>query len=285
MHRNVKYLLTAAGQETILPTLPKLSCPFKKTKQEFVETRTPPKRTIEDEFKDFKHFVDPEYQKYQNVFEPKFSSTSSTNNVYNVNNDNKCNSEASEATTKSPAEGLSEKEQEEAAIDDAIRQLAHIVGELEFQMGIESVMAGHYDDAVDHFKLSTSHKHPGGVFNLGICYEQGVGVKKSLKTAKQLYEVASELGHAKATYNLGVFHAQGLGGARKNFYQAKKYFEQGAQKGNMDAQEALNMLLPKPKKLPIVIEIPEDDFFYMEKSNTKSISAMANQSMMRIAVT
>lgn len=240
------------------------------------------KRTIEDEFKDFKHFVDPGFQQYQN-YEQFFSQNASTSNLYNVNNDG--TNEASQEKPRNDSSATqSDLEKEDAAIDDAIKQLAHIVGELEFQMGVESVLAGRFSEAADHFKLSTNHNHPGGIFNLAICYEQGMGVKKNLKTARRLYEIASDLGHAKALYNLGVFHAQGLGGANKDSRQAKQYFEQAAELGNNEALEALRVFLPKPKKLPKIVEFPEDEFFFKDKMMSSAVSAIAmnqNQMMMR----
>jgi TPR repeat protein len=262
-----------------------LECPLKKFCSE-KRPKTPSQRTVEEEFKEFKHFVDPEYQKFESFFEHRRGSESSSSaNAYNVNNDTKNQSvqiksqhEKTQGDVKAPTQTSEEKDN--AAIDEAIRQLAHIVGELEFQMGIESAMTGHYNDAFTHFKLSTSHNHPGGVFNLALCYEQGVGVKRNMKTARKLYEVASGLGHAKASYNLGVFHAQGLGGAHKSFNQAKKYFEQAAEMGNSDAIEALRLLLPPSKRLPIIEEVPDEEFYFKDKS-MMSPSAIANRNIMR----
>lgn len=290
LHKNVKHLLTTGGQQSFLPSLPRLECPFKKAKKSEVQSQRKQKRTIEDEFKDFKHFVDPGYQQYERIFDNR-SAYASTSNVYNVNNGAK--SEATQQKnvpfkdSSAKHDDLEKIDDEDAAIDDAIRQLAGIVGELEFQLGIESVVAGHFSEAADHFKLSTTHNHPGGIFNLAICYEQGMGVKKNLKTARRLYEIASHLGHAKALYNLGVFHAQGLGGANKDTRQAKQYFQQAAELGNNEATEALRHFLPQPKKLlPIIEEFPEDEFYFKDKVMSSAVSAIAmnqNQMMRRIA--
>lgn len=279
----MRHLLAPAGQQTILPSLPKLSCPFKRSRKPETRPVNKQKRTIEDEFNDFKHFVDPGYQQYQNY--EQFFNQKSTSNLYNVNNDG--TKEASqEKPLKESSATQNDLEKEDAAIEDAIKQLAHIVGELEFQMGVESVLAGHFNEAADHFKLSTNHNHPGGIFNLAICYEQGMGVKKNLKTAKRLYEIASHLGHAKALYNLGVFHAQGLGGANKDSRQAQQYFEQAAELGNSEALKALKASLPKPKKLQKTVEFPENEFFFKDKVMSSAVNAIAmnqNQIMRRVA--
>lgn len=198
--------------------------------------------------------------------------------MYNVTNDAKGVKFIEEPSVKveATARELTPEEIEDAAIDGAIRNLAKIVGELEFQLGVESVNNGDYNKAVNHFKLSYNHNHPGGVFNLALCYERGVGVKRNMKTAKKLYEIASELGHAKAFYNLGVFHAQGLGGGRKNFKEAKECFEKAADLGNADAMDALSLLIPVTKRLPVLEEFPVEDFYFKNKVMSNAVSAISN---------
>lgn len=292
IHRNVQYLLTPNGQQSIIASLSKLSeCPFKKIKSggRFNKSAPTSTRTVEDEFTDFKHFVDPGYKQYERFFENRgeFSSPNGTN-VHNVSNDATSEVKVVQYSndSQSPTKEESVEEKEDAAIDNAIRQLAQIVGELEFQMGLDSVIAEDFNSAVDHFKLSSSHNHPGGIFNLALCYEQGVGVKRNMKTARKLYEIACRLGHARAFYNLGVFHAQGLGGFSKSFPEAKKCFEKSADLGNYEALEALSLLVPEtPKKLPVIDEIPEDEFFYKEPMMSSKLSAINHNTMRRIAVT
>lgn len=159
-------------------------------------------------------------------------------------------------------------------IEETIQQLANIVGELEFQLGVENYRAEKFADAVSHFKLSAGHKHPGGIFNLALCYEQGFGVKKNLKTAKQLYEIASDLGHAKAMYNLGVYHAHA-----HEYQKAKKLFKQSAELGNAEANKAMKLLKPE---LPIIDEYEE---FLINNSSANKLGAIEQPNLMRIAVT
>ena len=280
LHKNVKHLLTLE-QYSLLPSLTNFGCPFKKasTSSRAEPTIHRQNRSIEDEFIDFKHFVDPGYQKFERF--DRHGKFASSSNVYNVSNDGK-----NEVNTQKPQENSLPKKDltQDEAIDEAIQQLAKIVGEYEFQLGLESVLAGHFEDAADHFKLSTNHNHPGGIFNLAICYEQGVGVKKSMTTARKLYEIASRFGHAKALYNLGVFSSQGLGGANKDSQQAKQYFEQAANLGNIEASEALKVFLPIPKKFTKIVEFPVDDLFFTEKLLSSAIATNQNQLMRRIAV-
>lgn len=131
-------------------------------------------------------------------------------------------------------------------IENAFQNLLDVIGEIEFQMGLQNVLAGNYETAASHFKLSTCHQNIKATFNLGLLYENGLGVKKDMKSAMKLYEVASKKGHPKAIFNLGVFYAQGLGGIEKNFQQAKKLFEQASALGNTDAIEALALINTPP---------------------------------------
>ena len=277
IHKNVRYLLTPEGQQSLVPSLPRLGCPFKRSKRE--NKINSQYRTVDDEFNDFKHFVDPGYNQYEKYFQ----NYKSTSNLYNVNNTKETTAQNTQVDTfdkqfvepqektleqknVSEEKSQSTEDNEYAAIDEAIRSLAFIVGELEFEMGVESFLAMDYEEAVNHFKLSTHHNHTGGIFNLALCYEQGIGVEKNLKTAKRLYELASKMGHAKAFYNLGVFHAQGLGGAHKNFHQAKKLFKTAAELGSVEASEALSLLLSQTSKPTITEELQKDEFTFLQKS-------------------
>jgi TPR repeat protein len=66
-------------------------------------------------------------------------------------------------------------------VNKACENLINVVGEIEFELGVNSLLAHNYLTAVSHFKLGASHDHPGAMFNLGLCYEQGFGVNKDMK--------------------------------------------------------------------------------------------------------
>lgn len=127
-------------------------------------------------------------------------------------------------------------------VQSAMENLVSVIGEIEFQLGVENLEIGDYATAVSHLKLGTSHQHAGAAFNLGICYEQGFGVKKSPGVAMECFHLASTLGHAQAMYNLGVYYARGLGGLRRSRTMAKKYLTAAADLG---LEEAIAALGPK----------------------------------------
>lgn len=134
---------------------------------------------------------------------------------------------------------LQEQEPKPLTVESAMENLLSVIGEIEYQLGVQNLQLGDYATAVSHLKLGTSHQHAGAAFNLGICYEQGFGVKKNARVAMECYHMASTLGHAQAMYNLGVYYARGLGGLRRSRTLAKKYFTAAADLGQEEAIAAL----------------------------------------------
>lgn len=124
-------------------------------------------------------------------------------------------------------------------VESAMENLVAVIGEIEYQLGVQNLEVGDYATAVSHLKLGTSHQHAGAAFNLGICFEQGFGVKKNARVAMECFHLASTLGHAQAMYNLGVYYARGLGGLRRSRSMAKKYFTAAADLGLKQAVVAL----------------------------------------------
>jgi len=146
---------------------------------------------------------------------------------------------SSSGCTGSSSAGASSSSSRQS-VSEAVTDLVNYIGECENNMALEFIEIGEYEKAIIHLKLASNHHHPGGIFNLGVCYEQGLGVKKSLKRAMQCYHVASGLGHPTAIFNLGVFYAQGLGGLKKDKKAAAKCINTAAKLGQVDAISFLN---------------------------------------------
>lgn len=132
-----------------------------------------------------------------------------------------------------------EPEPKSPTVESAMENLVAVIGEIEYQLGVQNLEVGDYATAVSHLKLGTSHQHAGAAFNLGICFEQGFGVKKNARVAMECFHLASTLGHPQAMYNLGVYYARGLGGLRRSRSMAKKYFTAAADLGLEEAIVAL----------------------------------------------
>lgn len=65
--------------------------------------------------------------------------------------------------------------------------------------------------AVQLFKAADDLGLAEAKYNLGVCYESGVGLEQNLTKAFQYYKEAADLGHSGASYNLAVFHLEGRG--------------------------------------------------------------------------
>jgi hypothetical protein len=126
-------------------------------------------------------------------------------------------------------------------VESAVQNLLNVLGEMEFQMGVQNILAGNYEVAVNQLKLSASHRHAGATFNLGLCFEQGLGVPKNMEKAMDYYFAAALMGHAKAMYNLAIFYLQGYGGLQKNRSMARRYLQAAANLGLAEAKHALGL--------------------------------------------
>ncbi|KAJ6636176.1 DAP3-binding cell death enhancer 1 [Pseudolycoriella hygida] len=144
--------------------------------------------------------------------------------------------ETVEKETSAKEKGIAPK-----TFDAGVQTLLHILGDIEFRLGVASVRTKRYDLAALHFESASGHSHASAAFNLGICYEEGIGVEKNLQMALECYTLASSLGHAKALYNLGVFHARGLADLPKNRETARQYFTEAAKLGVNEAKKALGI--------------------------------------------
>lgn len=113
---------------------------------------------------------------------------------------------------------------------------------------MQNLRANDPEGAVSHLKLATTHRHPEATFNLGVCYEMGVGVAKSTKNAMECYRAAASMGHKKAMFNLGVFYVHGRGGLKKNRDAARACFQAADKMGLRQAKQALTIPETPPKR-------------------------------------
>jgi len=116
-----------------------------------------------------------------------------------------------------------------------------LMGDIENRKGVDCISRKMNSEAVGYFKKASGRGHPPAAYNLGQCYEMGIGTKQDFKEAASWYKVAADRGHPTAMYNLGVFHAHGWGGLAQDPATAKKLFIAAAEKGQPEAQAALDL--------------------------------------------
>ena len=112
--------------------------------------------------------------------------------------------------------------------------------EQQFQQGFEATTRGDYQTA---FKLWLPLAEQGNAsvqFNLGVMYEDGLGVKQDDFEAMNWFRKAAEQGHANAQANLGSAYGAGRG-VRQDDIEAVKWVKKAAENGSADGQFKLGL--------------------------------------------
>ncbi|CAH1406262.1 unnamed protein product [Nezara viridula] len=148
-----------------------------------------------------------------------------------------------------------------------------IFGEIENRKGIDLIEGPKRNTtkAIKYFRAASNRGYLPAFYNLGQCYEQGVGTKQNFAEAAKWYKKAAEKGHATAMYNLGVFYAHGWGGLEASNEKAKQWLEAAANLGQENALAALGRTKDgSPPASPPAI--PKDWGFMDSRSTLEDIS-------------
>ena len=102
-----------------------------------------------------------------------------------------------------------------------------------FEIGLDAYYAGNYQDALRHFRIAAARGYVrvGAQHNLGVMYDNGVGVPEDDAIAVRWFRKAAEKGYLKSQSNLGLMYANGEGVPRDDV-QAYLWFEVAARRGN-----------------------------------------------------
>lgn len=98
-----------------------------------------------------------------------------------------------------------------------------------------------YEKAAQWFEQAAVNGVANARYNLGVLYQQGLGVEKSDAYAIELYKAAASLGHPEAQYNLGIAYIEGVG-VKQNVAKAAHYFEEAATNDVMEASYNLGLI-------------------------------------------
>ncbi|HRC27204.1 MAG TPA: SEL1-like repeat protein, partial [Alphaproteobacteria bacterium] len=147
-----------------------------------------------------------------------------------------------------------------------------LAGVAEAQHDLAAVYtAGHggapqnYEKAAFWFGKAAGQGVANARYNLGVLYQQGLGVPKDMREAIKWYRAAADLGHPEARYNLGIACIEGVG-VPYDPRKAAEYFESAAAGGVTEAAYNLgliyeNGLLGKPA--------PEEALLWYKKAADK----------------
>jgi TPR repeat protein len=85
------------------------------------------------------------------------------------------------------------------------------------------------------YKLSSNKGNSDALFNIGLIYKKGQGVKQNFLFAIKYFLLAAEKGHSDAENNIGMCYYYGQG-VNQDYTMAVKYYQLSADKDNKEAQ-------------------------------------------------
>jgi len=96
-------------------------------------------------------------------------------------------------------------------------------------------------------KASTTHAQ--AMDNLGQCFENGWGVDRNIRRAREMYQLSGENGYIKGWYHLGQLFEKGYPDTPKNDDTAVEWYIKAAEKKHKKSINRLNRLGRLPAEL------------------------------------
>jgi TPR repeat protein len=118
--------------------------------------------------------------------------------------------------------------------------------------------------AIEWYRKAAAKGHAGARNNLGMIYDQGVGVPRDPVKARELYVSAANAGLADAEFNLGLEFA-----SEKNFVEARKWYQKAADQGHLRALNNLGNIYILGRGVPVDLELAKK---YLTKPATTGIA-------------
>lgn len=118
-----------------------------------------------------------------------------------------------------------------------------------FEAGIAAYQANDLRLAYEEFLAAARKGHADSQFNLGLMYEQGIGIGKDEKEAVVWYGKSAAQGNAAAQFNLGVLYENGRG-ANADFAKANEWYRRASVQGDALAIGNLGMLYVRGDGVP-----------------------------------
>lgn len=101
-------------------------------------------------------------------------------------------------------------------------------------VGVDTSM----NEALKWYKIAAENGNYDAQYNLGIMYDDGRGVVENDTLAFKYYLLAAERWHRDANYKVGVCYEYGVG-TDKNISEALKWYQRAAEQGHQEAKEKL----------------------------------------------
>ena len=111
-----------------------------------------------------------------------------------------------------------------------------VPAQADFQAGVDAYKREDYATALREWRPLAEQGHATVQYNLGLLYQNGLGVDRDYAQARQWYEKAAAQGDAGAQTNLGWLYEIGQG-VPQDYVQAHKWYNLAAANGHKKAAE------------------------------------------------
>lgn len=117
-----------------------------------------------------------------------------------------------------------------------------ITADFMFEMGTQAAQKKKYPKAAEWYQKAADTGNASAMLNLGVFYEQGLGLVQDYAKAREWFEKAAAVSNSGlAFYNLGVLYDQGWG-VGQDYTKAREYYEKAASAGETNAMSNLGVL-------------------------------------------
>ncbi|PWI29327.1 sel1 repeat family protein [Flavobacteriaceae bacterium LYZ1037] len=110
-----------------------------------------------------------------------------------------------------------------------------------FESGLKAAEENNMPLAYNEFLAGAKEGHMFAQYNVGLMYEQGLGISKNAKEAVYWYNQSAKQGNSAAQFNLGVCYENGLG-TSVDFEKANLWYRKASVQGDGLAVGNLGML-------------------------------------------
>lgn len=185
----------------------------------------------------------PEVVEAKSVDELKKAMASSEPKVIKFNADSATESKAAEKEPEIVNEKIAEEQPDQSQQSEPAKAVEELTTrDALFAEGMRILENGTTrEDGVKAFKClrqAASQGHTEAQYQLSVCYDRGIGVRRNITEAAKWCQMAAFGGHAKAQSEIGYCYEYGQGVVR-NIKEAVSWYEMASAQGNIEAKNNL----------------------------------------------
>ena len=185
----------------------------------------------------------PEVVEAKSVDELKKAMVSSEPKVIKFNADSATESKAAEKEPEIVNEKIAEEQPDQSQQSEPAKAVEELTTrDALFAEGMRILENGTTrEDGVKAFKClrqAASQGHTEAQYQLSVCYDRGIGVRRNITEAAKWCQMAAFGGHAKAQSEIGYCYEYGQGVVR-NIKEAVSWYEMASAQGNIEAKNNL----------------------------------------------